>query len=247
MSKTGYKYRKWDDEFTKRIITHQELYFSNPKDFNDIFDCRICGTIGGVNPEDYSWEDKKEGKIRRLLTDSLSFFNKQTVNFVDKFGVCCFSKRCDSILMWSHYADYHRGICFRFDLDKIIFDGGFAKVRYVKTKPQYDYCNSNEDMLKWFVYKHRDWRYEKEIRGILIPPENCHDNSYRKVYFPKEALKEIIFGAKYQDTYGSFGQVIELCQEYGYNVEYSIMQETTISDAYKLQRVPLSIDWNKNN
>jgi len=34
-------------------------------------------------------------------------------------GVSCFSGRDDSILMWSHYADYHRGICLRFRPYKI--------------------------------------------------------------------------------------------------------------------------------
>lgn len=28
--------------------------------------------------------------------------------------ICCFSGRDDSILMWSHYANYHQGICLRF-------------------------------------------------------------------------------------------------------------------------------------
>ena len=28
--------------------------------------------------------------------------------------ICCFSTDEKSILMWSHYADYHKGICLRF-------------------------------------------------------------------------------------------------------------------------------------
>ena len=240
MSNLAYKYRGWN-KFTKRIITHQELYFANPMTFNDIFDCQACGTIGSVNPEKYSWTDKKERMIRRALTDSINVLNKDMSNKISRFGVCCFSKKSDSILMWSHYADYHKGLCFVFDLDKLSLNGLFADVIYANTKPCYDYCNMDEDPLKWFIYKHKDWRYEKEIRGILIPPKNAKTERYRKVHFPKEALKEIIFGAKYQEYYKSFGQVIGVCKENGFNINYSIMQETNISDAYKLVKVPLTI------
>lgn len=243
MSHLAYKYRAWNN-FTKRIITHQELYFANPMTFNDIFDCQACGTIGNLNPEKYSWEDKKERRIRYALTDSINLLNKDMSHKIYRFGVCCFSKKCDSILMWSHYADYHKGLCFVFDLDKVPLNGLFADIIYANTKPRYDYCDEDEDPLKWFIYKHKDWKYEKEVRGILIPPKNAKTERYRKVHFPKKALKEIIFGAKYPDRNEPFGQVIGLCQDYGFNIKYSIMQETIISDAYKLMKVPLTVSQN---
>jgi Protein of unknown function (DUF2971) len=33
----------------------------------------------------------------------------------DALRVGCFSERRDSILMWSHYADHHRGICIEYE------------------------------------------------------------------------------------------------------------------------------------
>jgi len=34
---------------------------------------------------------------------------------IGKYGVLCFSRRWNNILMWSHYADGHKGICLGFD------------------------------------------------------------------------------------------------------------------------------------
>ena len=34
-----------------------------------------------------------------------------------RFGVCALGERADSILMWSHYADEHAGICIEFDTE----------------------------------------------------------------------------------------------------------------------------------
>jgi hypothetical protein len=34
----------------------------------------------------------------------------------ESYGVSCFSESWNSILMWSHYADRHKGICLGFDV-----------------------------------------------------------------------------------------------------------------------------------
>lgn len=34
-----------------------------------------------------------------------------------QFGILSCSTRNDSILMWSHYSNYHRGVCIRFNSD----------------------------------------------------------------------------------------------------------------------------------
>lgn len=180
-----------------------------------------------------------EGKILNCPNPS-GLLDRATKQGIDTWcGVCCFSKSFDSILMWSHYADYNRGVCFRFDLDKIKLPTGlFGDIIYVKNKPIYDYTNPEENISKWFLYKNKVWKYEREVRGIIFPPRNIKSQRYRKVKFPKEALKEIIFGLNYTDKY-TYDEVIDLCKEHGiYNVKFSFMQATTNTDAYKLLKVP---------
>lgn len=143
--------------------------------------------------------------------------------------------------MWSHYADYNRGVCFRFDLKKIKQNVGFANIKYVKKKPIYDFNNSREDESKWFIYKSHVWKYEREVRGIIAPPQKIKNKQYRKVNFPKEALKEIIFGANTKKR--TCEEIIGLCKENGFqDLQFSVMKPTTNADTYKLLKVPLLID-----
>ena len=36
-----YKYRVWEHDYHKRILTEDEIYFASSADFNDPFDCAI--------------------------------------------------------------------------------------------------------------------------------------------------------------------------------------------------------------
>lgn len=248
MPNYGYKYRPWD-KYAKRIITHQELYFNNPLMFNDIFDCQAYGTIGNLKPENYSRKDEKERVIRRTLVEMLYKLHSERSNDISKFGVSCFSTECDSILMWSHYAEYHHGICFKFDLDKISLNGGFADMQYVESKPHFDFADPNDDPLKWFFYKSTIWRYEQEIRGLVIPPQKTKSERYRKIHFPKDALEEVIFGVKFADKgngkdFGEVLEVINLCQDNGlHNVKFYAMQQDPLSSEYKIEKalVPVKV------
>lgn len=239
MSRIAYKYKAWD-KYAKRIITHQELYFASPKEFNDIFDCQAHGIMSNYQFAANPIIITGDGKILNFPNPSV-LLDKATKRGIDTCGVCCFSKVYDSILMWSHYADYNRGVCFRFDLNKIKTNGLFENVIYVKNKPIYDYNNPDEDKSKWFFYKNSVWKYEREIRGLIFPPENIKNQRYRKVIFPKEALQEIIFGVNFADK-STYNEVIDLCNDYGFHhVKFSFMQATINSELYKLVKKPLFV------
>jgi hypothetical protein len=79
-------------------------------------------------------------------------------------GVYCFSEVPDDILMWSHYGDYHRGVCLEFD-----GHGKFAQhamqVAYSFERPQIRQSDSNDVKLeKALLTKSNHWTYEKEWR-----------------------------------------------------------------------------------
>ncbi len=54
----GYKFRNWGECCHRRLLTHREIYFASPKEFNDPFDCRI--------PPRYDLEDIDT--LRNVLT-----------------------------------------------------------------------------------------------------------------------------------------------------------------------------------
>ncbi len=43
---TIYKYQDWNNDYNKRTLTHNEIYFAKPSQFNDPFDCRITPKEG---------------------------------------------------------------------------------------------------------------------------------------------------------------------------------------------------------
>ena len=58
------------------------------------------------------------------------------------FGILCVSKPNDSIAMWSHYANYHRGVAFGLDLAHSCFYGTPRRLRRreVSAKPVWAGC-----------------------------------------------------------------------------------------------------------
>ena len=95
----------------------------------------------------------------------------------------CFSLSFDSILLWSHYADKHRGACIEFEIDD---DKNFRKMTYCQKKPTFqlfkalaiilanDFLDEKVDyndeeysfVLEPLFAKSLEWIYEKEVRCI---------------------------------------------------------------------------------
>lgn len=61
--------------------------------------------------------------------------------------ISCFSKRYDSILMWSHYGDKHKGICVEFDRP----DKDFLDVKYSKKRCKFDLEDTTRRVLGYML------------------------------------------------------------------------------------------------
>lgn len=77
-------------------------------------------------------------------------------------GAICFSKFWNDPLMWSHYADRHRGICLGFDATFEIKEISYVPKRLTKIQLQ-----KQEFMAKSQSTKFARWKYEKEVRELL--------------------------------------------------------------------------------
>jgi hypothetical protein len=82
-------------------------------------------------------------------------------------GVLCVSEINDDILMWSHYADCHRGICFEFDGMGTLM----AHAQKVSYATERQFINPYRDdnvtaMEKALLTKSDHWSYEREWRLI---------------------------------------------------------------------------------
>ena len=185
------------------ILINGELYLANTRQFNDPFD-------GKLLPSDFVSELKElgySGNEKELLNHDS--FVKDRIN---GFGVLSLSRVCDDILMWSHYANAHKGIClgFKYDLCRYFNDHDWQidhmLVRYLNDHPfkaiyedliSKKRFNSEDGFLNLsdmshalidavFTVKHSSWSYEQEER-IISHVSGAHS-------FRAEALDHIVLG-----------------------------------------------------
>lgn len=103
-----------------------------------------------------------------------------------------------ALLMWSHYADSHKGIAIKFDfglfqnkndpLQEITYEDDRAPFSLLEADIHSKY--HNDRLVKSWTTKSKHWEYEKEFRWF-VPIENCIDQF---VKLDKQAFKEICFG-----------------------------------------------------
>jgi len=172
-------------------ITNLSVGFKSPWAFNDPYDF-FEGLICFENvPDGYREylvdkyhpgfsEAEKKAKLAEFasVSDSVAieYVKKNGMfNEVKNRGVSCFSRKYDHMLMWSHYAQSHRGICIGFNMLQLYINVArysgermIALVNYVEEMEPVDYYYSNgEAILRWMKTKAAVWSYEEEIRIIL--------------------------------------------------------------------------------
>jgi len=240
-SKVLYKYRDWTDKFHKKILTENEIYFPSPKQFNDPFDCRISPNFSLLTDAEkteyidkitikYFYELEGRGINIKEKLDTLdnkleviSMFQKEydesIFDIQDKsFGIFSLSFIWDNILMWSHYANNHKGFCIGFNERELVFSGVLGKsgikggnVEYKKDYPKINpIANIDDDFEKGFTITHTksaDWEYEKEYR-ILKIFENSKEQ--RKLKFLDLCISEVILGVDICEN--DKNDIIEICK-----------------------------------
>jgi len=196
-----YKYRVSDttkNPYFDSIIKTNSLKFSSPEEFNDPFDCQLQPVIFPSQEEVMQFlnriaptlpPDIISNYATYAITNPQKFAEilKNAIKFDDK-GILCLSKESDNILLWSHYADKHYGVCLKFDmLEDPDFFSIPLTVKYEKDYPIYNHMTESNDVVtKMIKTKFELWEYEKEIRIFKHVKGICK--------FKKTALTEIIFG-----------------------------------------------------
>ncbi len=83
---------------------------------------------------------------------------------LSKKRICCFegarSEFPKNKLMWSHYADSHRGVCLKVSLGKLPKGWEELPVSYTEYKPK------GTDVNQILSFKTKDWSYENEVRFV---------------------------------------------------------------------------------
>jgi len=196
-----YLYDRMKGDYTRSIFLDNLIGFSSPLKFNDPFDSKIPIKFDG-NSEPYI-----NSFLRNMNRHQKRVFKKKTKNIdineaskkaqkqilTEDLSVLCLSVKYDDILMFSHYADKHKGFCLQFECRK---DSNFATARKVcySKKNKFPKINrlqdSNPKLLKGtLLVKSWNWQYEKEYRIILKKKEGTKS-------FEGQCLTGVIFGCK---------------------------------------------------
>lgn len=167
--------------------------------------------------EKYGLEAIKKGrlKISRMddLNDPFEFLavnlgNKEFRNAMrqtvaglnQKYGLICFSKNWSNPLLWSHYANRHRGICLGFDVPRSYL----SEITYIdkRIKAQLNNMDSHDIekwdekmMKKWLNSKLIDWKYEAEIRAyVSLQDRDADEGLYFLSFDENTTLREVVLG-----------------------------------------------------
>jgi len=207
-----YKFRSVDEKsirFTRRIITESELFFSCPLDLNDPFEGYFAFDrvdFGAAVPAlaaqftQATGEAHRQEALQQHLPSILESYRLKTrEDYLRNVGIVSLTARNDSTLMWAHYADSHRGLCFEFDLT-VGAHWGVAIVPVIYSEQCLvgkvsDMGSLSEVMTASVYHKSADWAYEKEWRFIHF--KGC---GARK--FPPRMLSGVIFGSQVSSDIG---------------------------------------------
>lgn len=192
------------------ILQDATMKFTEPKEFNDPFDCLPSYTHSLNNPftkkfpgpyKELSKQLKlspaqrlqQRGKYEAILKIKVDngFWQQENQKNI---GICSMSTKPCNLLMWSHYAKNHTGVVFEFKNETptaAILHRHYLfsfEVIYKKEKPIIDIADANptHDLL----IKAIDWEYESEVRCLAIEDgKGIHG-------YKRELLSSVILGAR---------------------------------------------------
>lgn len=190
------------------MVIKRQLYFPTPVQLNDPYDCRI--SIREALRQAIEGAERRGKCTFRQTVEHLqkidNIYEKMEAD-IGSVGVLSFSKCPTNVVMWTHYADNHRGFCAGFQLsekftthhnDEQIF--GICDVQYSGENPFVEFFEEiaiAEDPPSWeefwqsllsmgMVAKAVAWRYEEEVRVLR--------KGGGPVSFEPLELAEIVFG-----------------------------------------------------
>ena len=164
-------YKYLSAEFAIRDLADHRIKISEFADMNDPFEL-----LGVKLSEPTRYEGSSAAEIERVLRQHCQL----------SYGALCFSKSPSNPLLWSHYADKHRGICLGFDVapgvrigdpnyvqsqqeaDSDVLIEGFPSSHLSEGEAAIDpkFQEAEQIIMRLLLTKFKDWEYEDELRLI---------------------------------------------------------------------------------
>jgi hypothetical protein len=217
LSRFLYKYQGFGGQYAvnnlRNLIVRSRFRLNAPSTFNDPYEFNV----------DISLQSTEEQRLRRftqlvaerapaeskerqaeMVADLMARPDSEHIKrcqeslerIKHQSGVLCFAGDPRSLLMWSHYAENHEGVCLQFERIRDFPVLGHAvhvdyQERFPKANWIVDFMKGVGEML---LTKHDGWRYEEECRITSI------DNANRYLQVRPDALRAIIFGCRTSES-----------------------------------------------
>lgn len=223
---TLYHWQRFDEARLSALLQTARLYCSSPKAFNDPWDCKphfnsevlenpaenakhvawavdVCRRKTRMSEEDIDRMRTSLGTDKAKATQLLTEISEAIGPEIDRrYRVYCLSPDVGNLLMWSHYAQDHKGIALEFSVANDVICGAL-RCQYLDVFPMMKlYDDSIEAHLQILLAKSSVWFYEREYR--LIAQERSAaikgaatlmtDDSMLQL--PKDALTAVVAGCQ---------------------------------------------------
>lgn len=177
-------YRYMHAPWALRTLETGELRVSRLAELNDPFEFRPA--LPFVNPA------FSHGTVDEFLGFLVRDFNP-------KMGIICFSEEIADPVLWSHYADSHRGIALGFNVFR---DDHLWPMIYPDERPTFDVKNfptmtqteAMEMVRRILAAKAPSWRYEKEYRVFVDLASSRTDETNYFHRIPPDCLVQVVLG-----------------------------------------------------
>lgn len=144
---------------------------------------RISGSSCLNDPFEFQLTTSSSSKVESVLRESLKneYDHSEIMKRFWTHGIISLTETNDNLLMWSHYADEHKGmlVSFEIDLNSPFYFFAiheehescyFSKVNYRKFRQfntEVSIDNLDEVKLHYMLSKSDEWIYEKEHRFVI--------------------------------------------------------------------------------
>jgi hypothetical protein len=188
-------------------------------------------TLVGYFPELPSVGPNQDWKSKAAYCSAevtkLSNAARYTIAEWRKFAkICSFSEVPDSLLMWSHYADHHRGLCIEYDLEALGDPNHFFRKNLYPVLYSSDFYNldpfvkglsggpetrgSFQPMLPLLAMltKFQGWEYEREWR-LFQETSSITGGAKKEAPVPSR----IFLGPRFDPSLAEGPRLISICRE----------------------------------
>ena len=132
---------------------------------------------------------EEDGKINSVYEKLDQMVRQMHIKIGEVVGITCFSETPKNMLMWSHYANKHTGICVEYDFSRLFSTAAntlLFPVTYANKRPLFpiDWLDIGIDgkvkedqqlpaealpeIIKALTVKSKVWEYEREWRHIVF-------------------------------------------------------------------------------